>query len=110
TLEIALGQIGGAAVRVVSSAAEAESVLRTDTQICALVTDVNLPDASGLDLVKWVRSLPSAARLPIVVISGESDPETPRASLGLGADAFFPKPFSPALVRQKVEELICRAA
>lgn len=110
TLEIALGQIDGAAVQVVSSAKEAQSVLRSHNGVCALVTDVNLPDASGLDLVKWVRSLPSAARLPIIVISGDSDPEVPGASLVLGADAFFPKPFSPAVVRQKIEELICRAA
>jgi two-component system, chemotaxis family, chemotaxis protein CheY len=110
TLEIALGQINGATVHVVSSASEAQSVLRGGAGVCVLVTDIHLPDASGLDLVKWVRSLPSAARLPIVVISGDSDPETPGASLVLGADAFFPKPFSPAVVRQKVEELICRAA
>jgi DNA-binding response OmpR family regulator len=73
------------------------------------VTDVHLPDANGLDLVRWVRSLPSAAKLPIVVISGDSDPDTPATSLGLGADAFFTKPFSPSVVRQKLEELICRA-
>jgi DNA-binding response OmpR family regulator len=110
TLEIALGQISGAAVHVVSSAGEARSILGKDSEICALVTDIQLPDASGLDLVRWVRSRPGAARLPIVVISGDSDPDTPATSLGLGADAFFPKPFSPSVVRQKVEELICRAA
>jgi two-component system, chemotaxis family, chemotaxis protein CheY len=110
TLEIALDQIDGATVQVVSSASEAQSVLQGDAGVCALVTDIHLPDANGLDLVKWVRSLPSAARLPIVVISGDTDPETPDASLGLGADAFFAKPFSPAVVRQKVRELICRAA
>jgi DNA-binding response OmpR family regulator len=110
TLEIALGQIGGATVHVVSSVTEARSVLRRDDQVCALITDIHLPDASGLDLVKWVRSRPSAVRLPIVVISGDSDPDTPVASLRLGADAFFAKPFSPSVVRQKVEELICRAA
>jgi len=110
TLEIALSQITGANVHVVSSVGEARAVLRQDDGVCALVTDVHLPDANGLDLVKWVRSLPSAARLPIIVISGDSDPETPGTSLVLGADAFFAKPFSPSMVRQKIEELICRAA
>ena len=110
TLEIALAQIDGTAVHVVTSAGEAQELLRSADGVCALVTDIHLPDASGLDLVKWVRSLHSAARLPIVVISGDSDPETPGATLGVGADAFFAKPFSPAVVRQKVKDLICRAA
>lgn len=110
TLEIALGQITGASVHVVTSASEARSILGTQDGVCALITDVHLPDASGLDLVRWVRSQPAASRLPIVVISGDSDPDTPATSLGVGADAFFPKPFSPSVVRQKVEELICRAA
>jgi DNA-binding response OmpR family regulator len=110
TLEIALAQISGASVHVVGSASEARHVLGADGGICALVTDVHLPDASGLDLVRWVRSLPSASKLPIIVISGDSDPDTPSASLDLGADAFFAKPFSPSVVRQKLEELICRAA
>jgi DNA-binding response OmpR family regulator len=110
TLEIALAQIDGATVHVVSSASEAQSVLQGGDDVCAMVTDIHLPDGSGLDLVKWVRALPSAAGLPIVVISGDTDPETPGTTLDLGADAFFAKPFSPAVVRRKVKELLCRAA
>ncbi|MBI3282365.1 MAG: response regulator [Acidobacteria bacterium] len=105
TLEIALARIPGLAVRVVSSAEEARLVL-DQGGVCALVTDVHLPRASGLDLIGWVRARESLARLPIVVISGDSDPQTPAASLRLGADAYFTKPFSPSEVRQKLEDLI----
>jgi DNA-binding response OmpR family regulator len=106
TLEIALAQIEGLDVRVVSSAEDARRILDADADVCALVTDVHLPEASGLDLIRWVRSRHASARLPIVVISGDTDPDTPATILKLGADAFFAKPFSPSEVRHKLEDLI----
>jgi DNA-binding response OmpR family regulator len=106
TLEIALAQITGLNVRVVSSAEEARAELDRDTGVCAVVTDVHLPEASGLDLIRWVRSRERWSRMPIVVVSGDSDPDTPAASLRLGADAYFAKPFSPSEVRRKLEDLI----
>jgi DNA-binding response OmpR family regulator len=104
TLEIALA-IAGLGVMLAGSAEEAHKILEADGAVCAVVTDVHLPEASGLDLIEWVRARKGRA-MPIVVISGDSDPETPAASLRLGADAYFSKPFSPNEVRQKLEELI----
>ena len=106
TLEIALAKIIGVGIRVAVSAEEARILLDADANVCAVVTDVHLPDASGLDLIRWMRSRASLARLPIVVISGDSDPETNTAVLRLGADAYFAKPFSPSVVRNKLEDLI----
>lgn len=104
TLEIALERIDGLQVRVASSAEAARTSFETDPSICAIITDVHLPEASGLDLLAWIRA--RNPELPILVISGDSDPETPARTLRAGADAFFPKPFSPAVVRQKLEDLI----
>ena len=107
TLEIALGQINGLDIQIVSTAEEAQACLDNGgARICAIVTDVHLPRDSGLDLIRWVRSRESSARLPIIVISGDSDPETPAATLQLGANAYFAKPFSPSEVRHKLEDLI----
>ena len=71
-----------------------------------MVTDLNLPSMDGFELIERVRSDSRTARLPIVVISGDSDPRTPARIYGLGADAFFGKPYSPAQVRQKLEQLL----
>ena len=106
TIEIALERIDGLAVRVVGSAEQARAVLDGDNGVCALVTDVHLPEDSGLDLIRWVRARAASARLPIVVITGDSDPETGGLVIRLGADAFFTKPFSPSEVRRKLEVLI----
>jgi DNA-binding NarL/FixJ family response regulator len=44
--------------------------------------------------------------MPIIVVSADTDPATPERVVALGAEAFFPKPFSPALVRRKLEQLL----
>jgi DNA-binding NarL/FixJ family response regulator len=44
--------------------------------------------------------------LPILVTSGDPDPASPERALSLGANAYFPKPYSPSAIRRKVKELI----
>jgi CheY-like chemotaxis protein len=49
---------------------------------------------------------PGLQAIPILVVSAAADPAAPRDALASGANAFFPKPFSPAAVRRKLEELM----
>lgn len=107
TLEIALLKVPGL---IVKSATSAEQALRLLSDgggdISALITDIHLPTMDGFELIEQVRSQPRFSHLPILVISGDSDPNTPDRLRRLGADAYFPKPYSPAEVRQRLEELI----
>jgi CheY-like chemotaxis protein len=107
TLEIALLAIPHIHVRVTPTARQALELLAcTGGKIGALVTDLNMPSMDGFELIERVRSDSRTARLPIVVISGDSDPQTPERLHRLGANAYFGKPYSPAEVRQKVEQLL----
>jgi CheY-like chemotaxis protein len=107
TLEIALLAIPHIRVRVTATAQQALDLLTSDgASIGALVTDLNLPSMDGFELIERVRSDSRTAGLPIVVVSGDNDPRTPERLLRLGADAYFGKPYSPAQVRQKLEQLL----
>ena len=88
-----------------ATAEQALAILR-DRSISALITDINLPLMDGLELIRRVRAEPRLAALPIIVTSAETDQETSEQAFRLGANAFFPKPYSPFAVRQKIEELI----
>ena len=105
TLELSLIKIPELAVMIVGTAEEALRQLELK-EICALVTDLHLPSMDGFELIETVRAQPGRARLPIMVISGDSDPHTPARLAGLGANAYFPKPYSPAEVRNKLERLL----
>ena len=61
---------------------------------------------TGLELVARIREDPRFRSLPILVVSADTDPSTPARALGLGANAYFAKPFSPSAMRKKLEELI----
>jgi CheY-like chemotaxis protein len=107
TLEIALLAIPNLTVRITPTARQALAVLeKSGNGICALVTDLHLPSMDGFELIEKVRSSHEKARLPIIVISGDTDPRTPERIYRLGADAYFSKPYSPAQVRQTLEQLL----
>jgi len=105
TLEVVLMKLPNLAVQSVTTAEEALEWLDAN-EACALVTDLHLPLMNGFELIEAVRGRPWRASLPILVISGDSDPRIPTQVAKLGANAFFSKPYSPAEVRHKLEQLI----
>jgi CheY-like chemotaxis protein len=109
TLQIALELIPGVEVRSIGSPRAAIAILHESAnEVAALITDLNLdPTGDGLDLIGRIRAEPRFARLPILLISGDSDPRLSERALARGADAFFPKPYSPSAVRRKLEQLLC---
>jgi chemosensory pili system protein ChpA (sensor histidine kinase/response regulator) len=106
TLEIALLALPDVDVQLAASATQALRLLQSGRHVDALVTDLHLPTMDGFELIERVRSDSRTAQLPIVVISGDPDPDVCDRVYQLGADAFFGKPYSTARVRQKVEELL----
>jgi len=105
TLDISLQNLPGVVIRPAASAEEAIAILDRET-ISAVITDLQLPAMNGLELISWIREQARFNGLPIVALSAAADPALPRAALERGANAFFPKPFSPGAVRKKLEELI----
>lgn len=107
-LEIALSTLPGVEVIWAPSGREALHVLDTtvERRISAVVTDLDMPDVDGFELVKAVRTHSRYAGLPIIVVSGNTDPELGRRLQALGADAFLSKPYSPGEVRNKLEQYL----
>jgi CheY-like chemotaxis protein len=104
-LEAVLGKLPRFAVRTVTTAEQALECLAAD-DICALVTDLHLGRMDGFELIALIRSHPRRSTLPILVISGDNDPGTAARVAEVGADAYFTKPYSPAAVYGKLEELV----
>ncbi|HVW08770.1 MAG TPA: response regulator [Bryobacteraceae bacterium] len=108
TLQIALESLPNLKTIVVRSAAAAlESLQRETGTVAAIVTDLHMPKNNGFELLRRLRADVRYANLPVLMISGDSDPRLPRRALESGADAFFSKPYSPAAVRRKLEQLLC---
>jgi DNA-binding response OmpR family regulator len=74
-----------------------------------IVTDVWMPTADGVYLIRRVRSTPELASTPILVTTGFGTGSA-SVSLGQGADAFEPKPLDPDSLRETVRRLLSGAA
>jgi len=108
TLQIALESIVDVEARPVRGVQAALAVLEDDTnEVAAIVTDLHMPRRNGFELIGQLRSDKRYSQIPILMVSGDSDPGLPERALAEGASAFFAKPYSPAAVRRKLEQMIC---
>ena len=105
TLEIALLSLPDVSVTHAATGRKAWQLIQNQG-VAAIVTDLHMPHMDGFELIERVRAAGGAARVPIIVISGDSDPGTPERVRRLGADAYFAKPYSPAAVRETLERLL----
>ena len=71
-----------------------------------IVTDINMPDIHGLELISFVRRDARHAATPLVIVSTESSEEDRRRGLALGANAYLVKPFAALELLRVVEELL----
>ena len=83
-------------VRTIKAAKEQ---IEIQTPALALL-DVNLPDGSGLDLLKWIRSVKPDLQV-ILLTANDTDDEVVKG-LELGADDYITKPFSLSVLRARV--------
>jgi two-component system, chemotaxis family, chemotaxis protein CheY len=107
TLQMALLGIPDVRVLLASSGPDALRILAgAGSSVGAVITDLNMPRMDGFELIRRIRADYGLAATPIIVVSADTDPSTPERTLQMGASAFFPKPFSPAQVRRKLEQLL----
>jgi len=107
TLEIVFSSIRGVKVLMAASAERAWEMLENGHgEIRVLVTDLHMPGMDGFELIERVRTNKLHAAMPIVVITGSTDPHVSDRLRRSGVDAVFAKPYSPALVREKLEQLL----
>jgi two-component system chemotaxis response regulator CheY len=71
-----------------------------------IVTDINMPDINGLELVSFARSNASYRGVPVVIVSTEGSERDRERGLALGADAYLVKPFEPEELQRVARELL----
>ncbi len=88
------------------SLAEAREALAGD-RVDLLILDVNLPDGSGLDLLRQVRSEGDAT--PVILLTANDLELDEVTGLEAGADDYITKPFSLAVLRARVNAQLRRS-
>jgi len=73
-----------------------------------IVTDINMPDINGLELVSFLKKNDAYARIPLIIVSTEGSVRDREKGLGLGANAYLVKPFQPEDLRGLARDLLAR--
>ncbi|AUX40701.1 chemotaxis protein CheY [Sorangium cellulosum] len=67
-----------------------------------VITDINMPDINGLELIRFVRQSDRYRRVGILIISTQATERDIQRGLKLGADGFLAKPFTPEALHDAV--------
>ena len=100
---ILVGLYPGAAVYVCDRLAEALEQAR-QSRFDLFLVDWNLPDGSGLRLVRQVRG--SDDQVPVVIISARSDRESVLSAAHYGISGYITKPFDVETVHRRLKDLV----
>jgi len=70
-----------------------------------LVSDIEMPNMNGFELLAWVRKNATTAGMPVVMLSSLESPEVVERCTRLGANAYIVKPFT----KEKVDAAFAKA-
>ena len=74
-------------------------------EFALLILDIMLPDASGLDVLRRIRT---ESRTPVLMLTAKGDARDRIKGLELGADDYLPKPFVPAELAARIRAILRR--
>jgi len=71
-----------------------------------IITDINMPDINGLELINFVKSNLQYSSIPLIVVTTEGAERDRQKGLALGADEYLVKPINPAELQELVRKYL----
>jgi two-component system chemotaxis sensor kinase CheA len=108
-LQRSILEAAGYTVETARNGREALTMVVRESDIDLVVTDIDMPEMDGIELLRTVRAEPTRASLPIVVVTGKGGEEDRRRGVEAGADAYIVKDeFDQQALLETVERLLAR--
>ena len=71
-----------------------------------IISDYNMPEMDGLGLLRAVRGHPVARKVPFIMLTGRGDRALVVKAAQAGVNNYLVKPFTSAILRGKIEQVI----
>ena len=104
TLSYQLNEMG-LIVLEAQNGVDAQSTLKDESNIEIVITDLNMPDMTGLDLVAWTQDSLSK-EIPFILMTGFTDEFNARRARQLGVINFLAKPFCQDFLRSAIKSVL----
>lgn len=75
-----------------------------------LITDWNMPQMPGLDLLKAVRADPKTAKMPVLLLTAEAKREQIVEAAQAGVNGYVVKPFTAQTLKEKIDKILAARA
>jgi CheY-like chemotaxis protein len=85
---------------------EAFKLLSSLPDVNLVLTDYNMPDCTGFELLKKIKSTAQIANVPVIFLTTESNPEKMRAAKAAGLSAWIKKPYRAEAFFAQIENSI----
>jgi two-component system chemotaxis sensor kinase CheA len=108
-LQRSILEAAGYRVETARDGSEALAKIVSEPDLGLVVTDIEMPEMDGIELLRSVRAEPQHAALPIVVVTARGDEEDRKRGIEVGADAYLVKDeFNQQALLDTVERLLAR--
>ncbi|MBI2520692.1 MAG: response regulator [Bdellovibrio sp.] len=77
--------------------------VKNNSPVQFIVSDWNMPEMSGLELLKALRSKKPLADIPFLMVTAEGEKDQIMAAIQAGVTNYIVKPFSPATFKEKMD-------
>ena len=68
-----------------------------------ILLDIEMPGMSGYDVIKELKAAPETKDIPVIFLTGNTDPVNESMGRSLGAVDYIPKPYKPKQLLEKIE-------
>ena len=108
-IRVSLEEAGGFFAVEAGNGFEALKTLPT-RRFDLIITDINMPDINGLELIGYVKSNPTYQDIPLIIVSTEKSEEDKKRGITLGASGYVVKPFRKEELMAMVSKVLEAAA
>jgi two-component system chemotaxis response regulator CheY len=108
-IRVSLEEAGGFFAVEAGNGFEALKTLPT-RRFDLIITDINMPDINGLELIGYVKSNPTYQDIPLIIVSTEKSEEDKKRGITLGASGYVVKPFRKEELMAMVTKVLEAAA
>lgn len=88
-----------------SDGREGLAIIESDRKIDMVISDVNMPNMNGLEMVEKIKSKPAYKTLPIIMLTTEGQPSMIKRAKEAGAAGWIVKPFNAGQLIQTAKHL-----
>ncbi|NLT51311.1 MAG: response regulator [Ignavibacteria bacterium] len=88
---------------------DAIAKLEADNSINFVITDWNMPNVTGLELTKKIRSGAATAALPILMVTTRGVKEDIVEALQAKVSNYVVKPFTPQVLKEKIDQILANS-